>query len=97
MIMRDLVLCNRVFDAEDTKMLLKSLSATYDEKSDLISISCEDGDIALSTEDFESALDNWFQIGPTLATFIVHLSRIVNNTDNEAGDFVQYIKDFAKE
>lgn len=95
--MNNLSFCNGFIDKADMNTLLSSLSATYDSQTDTVTIPRKEGDIVVSTKDFESVLDNWLQIGPTLASIRALLMRIVNNTDNEAGDFVQYLKDFFKE
>lgn len=95
--MNKLMFCNGVLDQTDINTLLSSLSAKYDSQTDTVTIPRKEGDIVVSTKEFESVLDNWLQIGPTLASIRTLLMRIVNNTDNEAGDFVQYVKDFFKE
>lgn len=92
-----LSLCNGIFDEADTAMLMDSLSATYNEESDTITISHSEGDIKISVEDFESVLDNWIMLGPTLAKSFAAFLRIVNNEKGEAGGFIQYIKDFLTE
>lgn len=90
-------LCNGIFDESDTAMLLKSLSAKYNAEKDTITIPHSEGDLVLSIEDFESILDNWIMLGPTLAGVFTAFLRIVNNEKGEAGGFVQYIKDFLTE